>query len=235
MKSNNQNLYALAILAHPDDEAFLLAGTSLKFSEEGKAVGVVCVTQGEKGTDRLNRNLPEEEMAKIRTQELEEACDILHCICTEYGTHRDGGLDQENFEDLVTELVQKINHYQPKVILTFGEEGISGHRDHIVIGKAALEAARKADPKPEEVWLASMPTSMMDRFHEHLNHRKVHHTHFHEIKLKGVADEELLKIDIRKYADKKTQALKAHQSQFIPNLTFDLFLENEYFKVIKLS
>ncbi|HEX9503814.1 MAG TPA: PIG-L family deacetylase [Patescibacteria group bacterium] len=228
-------LFALAIIAHPDDESFLLAGTSLKFAEEGKSVGVICATRGEKGADRLNRNLTEQEMAEIRSNELGSACNILKCSCTEFGNYHDGSLDKENFDELVAKLVQRINYYQPKIILTFGEEGISGHRDHIVIGKAALAAATLAAPKPQEVWLASMPESVMDKFYEHLNHRKVHHSHFQEDKLKGVPDKDLLFIDIRKFKDLKLEALKAHQSQYIPNLTFELFLENEYFEVVKLK
>src|SRR5438874_772108 len=70
----SEPIFALAIIAHPDDEAFLLAGTCLKFAAEGKKVGIICATHGEKGADRLNRQLTEAEMAAIRTKELHTAC-----------------------------------------------------------------------------------------------------------------------------------------------------------------
>jgi LmbE family N-acetylglucosaminyl deacetylase len=174
----NEIVHALAIVAHPDDESFLLAGTSLKFAEEGKAVGVICVTRGEKGEDRLKRNLSEEQMAEIRLQELSKACSILKCKCTEHFDHPDGGLDQVNFDDLVKELKTKIEEHQPKIILTFGPEGISGHRDHMIVGKAALIAADQANPKPREAWLMSMPASAIDIFNEHQAKRRVHHSHY---------------------------------------------------------
>src|SRR3989338_6749515 len=136
------SVYALAIVAHPDDESFLLAGTSLKFREEGKEVGIICATHGEKGADRLNRKLTEEQMAQIRTDELHKACGILHCECKRFFEHKDGGVDKDNFDRLVLELTNEINSYQPQIVLTFGEEGISGHRDHITIGKAALQASK---------------------------------------------------------------------------------------------
>jgi LmbE family N-acetylglucosaminyl deacetylase len=235
MNISIKNLYALAIIAHPDDESFLLAGTSLKFAEEGKSVGVICVTRGEKGADRLNRNLTEEQMAEIRSQELQKACNILKCQCTEFGNHPDGRLDQTNFDELVGELVQKINQYQPKIILTFGKEGISGHKDHIVIGKAAVAAAQKSNPKPKEVWLASMPVSAIDDFNAHLTTRKVHHSHFNEHLLKGVPDDQLLKIDISKYAEQKHQALKAHESQYMPSFVLDILQNYECFEVIEIK
>ena len=74
-------VYALAIVAHPDDETFLFSGTSLKFAEEGKNIAVVCATRGEKGTDRLGRNLTPQEMAEERAQELTAAAKLIkRCV-----------------------------------------------------------------------------------------------------------------------------------------------------------
>ena len=232
MKSNNQKLYALAIVAHPDDESFLLAGTSLKFAEEGKTVGVYCATRGEKGADRLNRDLSESEMAQIRSLELQNACNLLKCTC-EFSTHGDGSLDNENFDALVNELVEKINQYRPSIILTFGDEGISGHRDHIAIGKATVAACSLAARKPTEIWRASIPDSLIEDFQNHMEKRKVHHLHFIKKQLQGAPDEKLMRVDIKKYKDQKLKAIEAHQSQHHPNVVWPTFLEYEYFEVIK--
>ncbi len=233
--SNQKPLYALAVIAHPDDESFLLSGTCMKFTEEGKIVGVVCATRGEKGADRLNRELTEDQMADIRTKELHAACKIIGCSCVKFGHYPDGGLDKIDFEKLVADIVSEIEKYKPEIVLTFGPEGISGHKDHMVIGLAATAASKQAAHKIKELWLASIPASVIGRFNEHLNQRRVHHAHFHESELQGVPDNRLLKIDIRKYSQAKHDALKAHESQYLPHLTFDLFLETEYFEVIKLS
>jgi len=230
----NPKLYALAIIAHPDDESFLFAGTSLKFADEGKTVGVICATRGEKGADRLNRNLDPDQMAQIRISELKKACSILGCQC-ECFNYPDGMLDQLDFEKLVAELAGKIDHYQPEVVLTFGKEGISGHRDHITIGKAAVAAMEQASHKPQEIWRVSMPASAIVDFNDHLAKRKVHHSYFKEQPLKGVPDEQLLKIDVKKYAQRKHQALKAHQSQYLPEFVINIFLEYECFEVIKIK
>ncbi len=230
-----KNLYALAIIAHPDDESFLLAGTSLKLAEEGKSVGVICVTRGEKGADRLNRNLNEEQMAGVRVKELLQACNILRCKCTECFDHPDGGLDKIKLEDLVEEIRQKIDQYKPEIILTFGEEGVSGHRDHIITGKAALAAVRQATHKIKEAWLMSMPASQIDKFNEHQRTRRVHLQHFETQILKGVPDEKLAMIDITPFAKQKHEAIKAHQSQYLPDFVIDIFLKQECFEVIKMA
>ena len=230
-----EKIYALVIIAHPDDESFLMAGTTMKFEAEGKIVNVICATHGEKGADRLDRHLNETEMATLRTRELQTACEILGCECKKFFDWHDGSLDQVNFEELVTELTREINSARPEIVLTFGEEGISGHRDHITIGRAVLSASQRATPKPLEVWRASIPASKALDFHEHMEKRKIHRLHFIQDRLKGVPDERLMKIDVRKYKDSKLKAIEAHQSQHLPHLVWPHFLEYECFEIIKLS
>ena len=233
MKNINPKIHALVIVAHPDDESFLFAGTTLKFAEEGKSVGVICATKGEKGVDRLGRHLSEEKMAEIRTHELENACSTIHCNCLNIMDYHDGGLAQTNFYQLVDDLAEKIEKYEPKIVLTFGIEGISGHKDHITIGLAARAAVKKSVHKIKEIWLSSLPVSVMGQFNQYLAQIKVHHSHFQHEKLIGVPDEKLLKIDISKYSEAKLAALQAHQSQYLPNVSFELFLHHEYFEVHK--
>lgn len=229
-----QKYFALAILAHPDDESFVLGGTTLKFAAEGKRVGIICATRGEKGADRLNRRLSEQQIAEIRAGELEHACDLLSCSCAKFLSYPDGGLDQINFGQLTADLTGLIDYYQPEIILTFGKEGVSGHKDHIVIGQAATAASQKAAHKVKEIWLASIPSSAIQEFNEHLAERKVHHNHFQREELQGVPDDQLLKIDIKKYASQKHAALKAHESQYLPQFAIDAFMNFECFEVIKL-
>ena len=235
MKSNLSKLYALAIVAHPDDESFLLADTSLKLFAEGKRMGVLCVTKGEKGTDRLNRKLNLKQMAKIRQTEALQAAKILKLSFVEFFNYPDGGLERLDFNKLTSRLAKKIDQYQPTLILTFGKEGISGHKDHVVIGKASLAAVKKSKHKPLEVLLASVPASSIKTFNQHLVNRKVHHSHFKQQKLKGVPDKILFKIDISKYAPQKLKALKAHKSQYMPEFVLDFFQKNESFEVVKIA
>lgn len=227
------SLYALAIVAHPDDETFLFAGTSLKFAEEGKRMAVICATRGEKGADRLNRKLSMAQMAGIRISEGKKAAKIIKLANLEFFEYPDGGLDRVDFTKLTARLAQKIENYRPKIILTFGKEGISGHRDHIVIGRATIAAVKRSEHKPGKILLASIPASAIKVFNKHLVARKVHLSHFSHQILKGVPDNKLLKIDIAKYASQKLRALKAHESQFMPSFVLGALQKQECFEVIK--
>jgi LmbE family N-acetylglucosaminyl deacetylase len=234
MSDNDQKIYALTIVAHPDDESFVFAGTTLQFEEQGKTVAVICATRGEKGKDRLGRDLNLKQMAEIRTKELLQACSILRCDCKKIMDHADGELEQVDFHQLVQELTNEINLLQPQIILTFGSEGISGHRDHVLIGKAAMEACRKANPKPREIWLASIPASKAENFSRSYGKRKIHHLHFIKNQIKGVADEKLMKVDVSKYKNEKLKAIQSHESQYLAHLVWPPFLEHECFEVIKI-
>jgi LmbE family N-acetylglucosaminyl deacetylase len=229
-----KQLYALGIVAHPDDESFLFAGTSLKLAHEKKRMGVICATLGEKGVDRRMRKLSMKQMAKIRVQEAKTAARIIKLSFVEFFNYPDGDLEQVNFQELVAKLVKKIDQYKPKIVLTFGREGISGHKDHVAIGQAVLAAVKKSKYQPQEVLLASVPASSIAVFNKHLITRKIHHSHFKQQKLKGVPDKKLFKVDISKYAPQKLQALKAHESQYLPEFVLGFFQKYECYEVIKL-
>jgi len=235
--------HLLIIVAHPDDESFLFAGTSLKFLEEGKNVAVVCATRGEKGDSRLPKPVTEKRLAKIRERELRSACRILGIKSVKFLEYEDGRLVHENFDKLVRVISKKIDQMRPEIIATFGKEGITGHNDHITIGKTAVAAAKKAKHKAKKIWLVSNPASIIKIFNKFLTGRRVHRDHYNPRKLIGVPDERLTRVNIRKYWKKKLQAIKAHKSQikqpfklanFPPEMRKRV-LEYEYFEVIDFT
>ncbi|MEJ0021583.1 MAG: PIG-L family deacetylase [Candidatus Doudnabacteria bacterium] len=230
--SEQKTIYALGIVAHPDDESFLFAGTCLKLAAEGKNMAVICATKGEKGADRLKRKLSMAQMAKLRQLEGKKAAKIIKLSKLEFFNYPDGGLDRVDFLKLTARLAEKIEKYRPEIILTFGKEGISGHKDHIVIGKATITAVKRSKYKPQKILLASIPASAIKVFNKHLITRKVHLSHFSPQILKGVPDNNLLKIDIRKYAKLKHMTLKAHESQFLPSFALAALQKQECFEVI---
>ena len=198
-------------------------------------VGVLCATKGEKGTDRLGRGLTMNQMAAERAAEFKVAAKILKLSYVQFYNYPDGGLDKAPFKLLVAKLKQQIETLQPKIILTFGPEGVTGHRDHVAIGKAAIAASKTVKNKPQEIWLASMPRSKIKSFRAHMIKRKVHHTHYKEKVLQGVPDKQLKIIPTGKYKRTKLKAIKAHKSQFLSSLVTETFLNREYFQVIKLK
>lgn len=137
----------MAVMAHPDDEAFGLGGTLTRYAAEGCDVYVVTATRGEAGRIAdpdlaTPANLPE-----VREQE-------LRCACRTYGIHPplfldylDGLLPIIHQGQAVGKLARLIRQLRPHVLITFGPDGIYGHYDHIAVHRWTVIAADLAgDP-----------------------------------------------------------------------------------------
>jgi LmbE family N-acetylglucosaminyl deacetylase len=120
----------MCITAHPDDEAGGFGGTLLKYGEIGVVTSVICLTAGTAATHRGGAKTPEE-LATIRTKEFADSCKVLKVHQYEVLHYPDGGLDKQPMLVVVADLVERIRHFRPHVLLTFGGEGaVTGHSDH---------------------------------------------------------------------------------------------------------
>jgi len=96
----------LVFAAHPDDAELACSGTILKYTSEGKKVGVVDLTQGELGT-RGN--------AKLRAQEAAASAEILGLAIRENLGLRDGFFLNDEINRL--KVIEAIRKYQPEIVL----------------------------------------------------------------------------------------------------------------------
>src|ERR1700724_1198182 len=62
----------LVVMAHPDDESMGCGGLILRHSRAGVPVNLICATRGEAGWTGKPRGARREDLAQIRTGELEE-------------------------------------------------------------------------------------------------------------------------------------------------------------------
>lgn len=130
----------MAIAAHPDDIESWCAGTLARAIDAGSTVRLLLVTSGDKGS-----NDPEampERVAAQREAEAIEAGRRLGLADVEFLRHSDG--DVEETRALRGELVASIRRWRPDVLFTHDPEHplppYLAHRDHRVVGRAALDA-----------------------------------------------------------------------------------------------
>jgi LmbE family N-acetylglucosaminyl deacetylase len=133
----------LAVLAHPDDESFLMGGTLARYAAEGVDIRVVTATRGEAG--RGDRD--PEQNGRRRERELRAAIAVLGVRSLEILGYPDGGLARLPRSVLVRRVMDTILAWAPDVVLTFGPDGISGHADHLAIGEATADAAASVGGK----------------------------------------------------------------------------------------
>lgn len=134
----------LGIWAHPDDETYLSGGVMAAAAAGGQRVACVTATAGERGTSDPVR-WPPQRLARIRRRELAEALALLGVEEHTWLGYPDGGCRRVRPDEAVARLGRIIDEFRPDTILTFGPDGVTGHPDHITVGRWAHDAAAVAD------------------------------------------------------------------------------------------
>lgn len=208
----------LCLFAHPDDETFGPGGTLAKLSAEGHTVRLVCATRGESGTIDKSSSFGRRRLAEVRFQELLAACDVLGIDSPWIYTFPDSGLIRLEEETLLRPFVHAIRAFRPDAIITFHEDGISGHNDHRTVTARAKGAYHLASDGG--LWPDLGPSHEVQRFWEYtvsesraamITTRKIHST----------PDDELdADIDTSEHVAAKKKAVEAHATQklFVENL-----------------
>jgi len=161
----------MAIFAHPDDE-LAVAATLAACAQEGADVVLVCATSGDLGSHEEHTPENRRHLAEVRQQELRCSCRCLgirHLEVlgygdsgwrAEHGTPPEGSLARAGAPEVIGRLVRLIRRYQPQVVITFGPDGLYGHRDHVAIGAyatAAFGAAGDEDLYPDDLQAGLKP------------------------------------------------------------------------------
>lgn len=133
----------LGIWAHPDDETFSMGGLIACASANGQQVACVTATKGDAGKTSDPDRWPQERLAKIRTEELNKAMNLLGSVDHYWLKYKDGCLCDCNTNQAVTQLESIIEKVRPDTIITFEPLGITGHSDHKTISEWAKKAAKK--------------------------------------------------------------------------------------------
>lgn len=130
-----QNKKLLVIFPHPDDETVMASGLMMAALGAGWQVKVVCVTNGTLG--RVNVHGRGRSVVQIRREELGAAMEVLGVKDYQMWRHCDGKLkDEDRWREDVVGLLED---YKPGVVVSYGPSGISGHPDHLALGKLVAE------------------------------------------------------------------------------------------------
>ncbi len=221
----------LIVTAHPDDESFLAAGTMHKNHKAGGKNYVFCATLGERGKSHLKPEPTITELKRIRKHELVNVSKLLGVTKFVLGNLPDGCVCfPKNKGVLRRKLVEFTTRVKPDIVLGFGRDGISGHKDHIAAGQIAEAVARKL----RIPYLAfCMPPALQANQH-HLRNRRRHGVYMKNHRSLESPDT-VIAID----GKRKFKALKMHKSQLedgnpfwgLPKSVARAHLRAEYFSV----
>ncbi len=197
----------LAIYAHPDDPYVASGGTLARWAREGADVQAVVCTNGDKGTSAVGdpSSLSDEgsrvdvgALGPKRVKEALRAGEVLGIGEQHFLGFSDGELDEAT---LRAEIVVWVRRVMPDVVVShdptavfFGRDYFN-HRDHRVVGWAALDAVSPAAALPLYFPKAGSPWQV----------RTVY--------LSGTMEPDAW-VDISTTLAAKVEALSCHASQF---------------------
>ena len=178
----------LAFGAHPDDVELSAGATLLKYSEEGKSIGIIDLTKGELGT-RGN--------AEIRYEEAQKAGELLK-LKIRKNLNLGDGFFEDTIENKI-KIIELIRHYKPELVLA---NSISDrHPDHGRAAKLVSEACylsglKKINTQYESDSQESFRPSML----------------LHYIQDYYLTPDVIL--DVSLHGDQKIDLIKCYKSQF---------------------
>jgi N-acetyl-1-D-myo-inositol-2-amino-2-deoxy-alpha-D-glucopyranoside deacetylase len=237
----------VAVVAHPDDESLIAGGTLAMAAAAGAETGVVSLTRGESGPvagTPLGRG---ESLGPVRERELRAAAERPGAKWAACLRNPDGELDWSDRPATARELAALLaRRRRPTSVLTFGEDGLYWHPDHIAaraIAGMAVELIEQGGAA--RVWLyeAVWPAGRVSGLVAAARERGL------PFDLWGLdpgafgtaEDGPTVVVDVRPVLDRKLAALRAHRSQLGPDhlltsLPDDLahrFLGEEHWRVAR--
>jgi LmbE family N-acetylglucosaminyl deacetylase len=130
----------LAVFAHPDDESLACGGTLARLADAGTRVVLVCASRGERGS--LAGPVRDDALGHVRSQEITDAAKALGIATVIVLDHPDGDLRWAHVSLLHADIVMAIRRFAPAAVITFGEDGLYWHADHIAVHERTTTAVR---------------------------------------------------------------------------------------------
>ena len=222
----------LLVHAHPDDEAISTGGVMMKAKAHGHRVVNVTATRGEAGEIyNMDEASSRPRLGEIRTAELLAADEILGVDRQEFLGYRDSGMvdtadnkdprsfHQAKLDEAAGRLAVILREERPAVVVTYADDGVYGHPDHIkahFVTNAALDMLEREGSPVKKLYYTAVPRSMMEGFAEQFPDQAQEQAR-RNMRIAGTPDELITtRVDVRDYVDRKLQAFHAHVSQNEP-------------------
>lgn len=214
-----------AIFAHPDDEAFSIGGTLAAFTDRNATVTLISATRGEEGEISRPYMATRETLGQVREQELRNAASVLGVSDVRFLDYRDSGMSgddanrnpaafiQHATDEIARKIIVILEDIRPAIVITFSEDGVYLHPDHIHIHKSVVEANRLASNLFPHLYFVSAPREHL------LNLANQDHGAFGDMpeERRNQLGQPLASfthiVDVSPYYDRKFDSFRAHQTQ----------------------
>jgi LmbE family N-acetylglucosaminyl deacetylase len=209
------------MVAHPDDETFACGSLLLHAAEAGFETVVGCATRGEAGEQAAHS--AEGDLGLQREGELRAAAALLGASRVDLlgyadsgmrGTPGPGTLAGAPFGQVVDAVAELLTTVRPDILVTL--DASDGHRDHVRIRDATVEAARRRGVP--RTYLHCLPRSLIKRWVAHMRQGRPDVEHLDgDVEELGTPDEDITTVlDTSRHLAVREQAIALHRSQVSP-------------------
>jgi LmbE family N-acetylglucosaminyl deacetylase len=207
----------LAVFAHPDDESLACGGTLARAADEGAHVVLLCASHGKHGSVSDPALVGDGDLGEVRAAELREAARVLGIEEVLLLDHPDGNLRWADVPQLHAEIVAAIEKYRPDAVITFAEDGLYWHLDHVGIHERTRAAVQALGADAPALYYVTMPAGMMrqvvDTAREKGGHPEVGFWGILPDAFGSVARRPSFVVDVREWVPRKLAALLCHRTQ----------------------
>ena len=151
----------LGIFAHPDDESLACGGTLARLADAGARVILLCASHGEAGSISDPALVPDGNLGAVRARELRDAAAVLGIAEVILLNHSDGNLRWKDEPELLAEIVGAIQRYRPDAVITFAEDGLYWHLDHIGVHERTWDAVASLGADAPPLYYVTMQLGVM--------------------------------------------------------------------------
>ena len=152
----------LAVFAHPDDESIAAGGLLALCADLGAQVSLLCLTHGE-----LDRGEASSRTGQTRVAELRAAAAVLGLAAPIILEYADGMLPWTDPAILETDIRDTVERVRPEVVVTFGEDGLYWHPDHIAVHERTTAVVAGMRDAPA-IYYVTMPPGQMRHLVDHV-------------------------------------------------------------------
>jgi N-acetyl-1-D-myo-inositol-2-amino-2-deoxy-alpha-D-glucopyranoside deacetylase len=206
----------LAVFAHPDDESLACGGTLARLAAEGARVVLLCASRGERGS--ATGPARDDQLGRARAAELYDAARVLGVADVLLFDHPDGDLRWAQVPELHGEIVMTIERVRPSAVITFGDDGLYWHLDHVGIHERTTTAVQALGDAAPPLYYVTMARGAMRGIVEAAA------AHGWTPPLKGFwsltpdaygieAEPPTVVVDVASYVPQKLAAIRCHASQ----------------------
>jgi N-acetyl-1-D-myo-inositol-2-amino-2-deoxy-alpha-D-glucopyranoside deacetylase len=225
-----QDRVVLTVFAHPDDEAIACGGTLARLSDAGARVIALCASKGERGSTSRPELVVDGDLGRVRSNELRASAKMLGIAEVHIFDHPDGNLRWMHVHEFHAEIVNAITQYRPDTVITFAEDGLYWHVDHIGVHERTCTAVQSFGEAAPSLYYVTTPPGLMPAIVEEAISKGwgpsdasfwgIPPTAFGK-----AARPPTLTVDVRAWASRKLAAIRCHRTQMGASNPFALMAD----------